>query len=266
MGIVVVRGGGDLGTGVAYRLFKAGYKILVLDIEKPLAIRRSVSFSEAIYSGEIIVEDVQAVLATDLDQIHQAIDYGFIPVFIDPKGKIINKIKPFAVVDSIIAKKNLGTSKILAPITIAVGPGFEAGVDVDLVIESNRGHNLGKVIHKGMAEANTGIPGDTMGFTEERIIRAGASGLVKNFYDIGDRIKEGDVVCEINGVETLAQISGILRGMIKDGIDIKKGLKIGDIDPRGIREYAFTISDKALSIGGGVLEGLMYLSKKKVDL
>lgn len=263
MDIIIVRGGGDLGTGVAYRLFKAGYKVLILDIEKPLAIRRNVSFSEAIYSGEIIVEGVHAVLAKDLDQIYQAIDYGFIPVYVDPKGKIINKIKPLAVVDSIIAKKNLGTNKRLAPITIAVGPGFEAGVDVDLVVESNRGHNLGKVIHKGMAQANTGIPGHTMGFTEERIIRAGASGLIKNFYEIGDRVEKGDVVCEINGVKTLAQISGVLRGMIKDGIYVKRGLKIGDIDPRGIREYAFTISDKAMSIGGGVLEGIMHLSQKR---
>lgn len=262
MNIIIIRGGGDLGTGVAYRLFKAGYKVLVLDIEEPLSIRRNVSFSEAIYSGEIIIEDVHAVLAKDMDQIQEAIDYDFIPVYIDPKGTIINKIKPFAVVDCIIAKKNLGTNKRLAPITIAVGPGFEAGVDVDLVIESKRGHNLGKVIHKGMAAANTGIPGNTMGFKEERIIRAEASGIIRSFYKIGDMVEKGEVICEVDGVKTLAQIPGVLRGMIKDGIYVKKGLKIGDIDPRGIREYAFTISDKALSIGGGVLEAIMYLSKK----
>ena len=262
MDIIIVRGGGDLGTGVAYRLFKSGYKIVILDIEEPLTIRRNVSFSQAIYSGEIVVEGVHAVLAKNKDQIYQAIDYGFIPVYIDPKARIINKIKPFAVVDCIIAKKNLGTTKNLAPITIGVGPGFEAGVDVDLVIESNRGHNLGKVIHKGMAEANTGIPGDTLGFREERIVRAGASGFIKNFYDIGDMVEEGDILCEIDGVRTLAQIPGILRGMIKDGIYVKEGLKIGDIDPRGIREYAFTISDKAMAIGGGVLEGIMHLSRK----
>ena len=264
MDIVIVRGGGDLGTAVAYRLFKAGYKVVVLDIEKPSTIRRAVSFSEAIYSGEIIVEGVQAVLAKDIDQIYQAMDYDFIPVYIDPEGKIIEEIRPFAVVDCIIAKKNLGTTKKLAGITIGVGPGFEAGVDVDLVIESKRGHYLGKVIHKGMAAVNTGIPGNTMGFTEERILRAGASGIIKNFYDIGDTVEKGDTLCEIDGVPTLAEISGILRGMIKEGIYVEKGLKIGDIDPRGIREYAFTISDKALSIGGGVLEAIMYLSKNKI--
>lgn len=263
MDIIIVRGGGDLGTGVAYRLFKSGYKVVILDIEEPLTIRRNVSFSEAIYSEEIVVEGVQAVLAKDKEQIYQAIDYGFIPVYIDPKGKIISEIKPFAVVDCIVAKKNLGTTKSLAPITIGVGPGFEAGVDVNLVIESKRGHNLGKVIHKGMAEPNTGIPGDTMGFREERIVRAGASGKIENFYKIGDMVEEEDILCEIDGVKTYAQISGILRGMIKDGIYVKEGLKIGDIDPRGIREYAFTISDKAMAIGGGVLEGIMHLSNKR---
>lgn len=263
MDIIVIRGGGDLGTGVAYRLYKAGYKVVVLDIENPSNIRRRVSFSEAIYSGEIIVEGVQGVLAKDIDEIYQGLDYGFIPVYIDPKGIIIEEIKPLAVVDCIIAKKNLGTSKKLAPITIGVGPGFEAGVDVDLVIESKRGHNLGKVIYKGMAEADTGIPGNTMGFREERIVRAGASGIIRNFHKIGDRVEKGDLLCEIDGVKTLAEIPGILRGMIKEGIYVEKGLKIGDIDPRGIREHAFTISDKALSIAGGVLEGLMYLSKKQ---
>ena len=264
MDIVIVRGGGDLGTGVAYRLFKAGYRVVVLDIEKPLTIRRGVSFSEAIYSGEIIVEGVQAVLAKDIDQIYQAMDYDFIPVYIDPEGKIIGEINPLAVVDCIIAKKNLGTSKKLAEITIGVGPGFEAGVDVDLVIESKRGHYLGKVIHKGMAAVNTGIPGETMGFTEERILRAGASGIVKNFYKIGDSVERGDLISQVGEVETLAEISGILRGIIREGIYVEKGLKIGDIDPRGIREYAFTISDKAMSIGGGVLEAIMYLSKNKI--
>ena len=263
MDIVIVRGGGDLGTGVAYRLFKAGYKLVVLDIEEPSNIRRKVSFSEAIYSGELEVEGIKAVLAKSLDEIYQGLDYGIIPVYVDPKGEIIEEIKPLAVVDCIIAKKNLGTSRKLAGITIGVGPGFEAGVDVDLVVESKRGHNLGKVIHKGMAEPDTGIPGNIMGFTEERIVRAGDSGIIKNFYNIGDFIEEGDLLCEINGVKTLAKISGILRGMIKEGLYVEEGLKIGDIDPRGIKEYAFTISDKAISIGGGVLEGIMYLSKKR---
>lgn len=262
MDIVILRGGGDVGTGIAYRLFKAGYKVIVLDIEKPSLIRRTVSFSEAIYSGKIVVEGVKAVLTKNIDEVYEAIDCGFVPVCIDPNMDILNIIKPLAIVDSIIAKKNMGMTKDLANITIGVGPGFTAGVDVDLVIESNRGHYLGKVIDGGQAEEDTGNPGNIIGFEEERIVRAQASGIVKNFYSIGDMVEEGDVICEINGVNTLANLSGVLRGMIKDGFHVKKGMKIGDIDPRGIKEYVYTISDKARAIGGGVLEGIMHLSNK----
>lgn len=263
MNLVIVRGGGDLGTGIIYRLYKAGYKVMALDIEEPLCIRRKVSFSEAIYDGKIIVEGVQGVLTKDLDEIYHALDNGFIPVYVDPKGEIIKEIKPLAVVDSILAKKNLGMSKDLAPITIGVGPGFEAGVDVDLVIESNRGHDLGKVIYHGMAAASTGIPGDIMGYREERVIRANATGIVNNLFNIGDQVEKGDIICQINGIDVIANISGVLRGMIRNGKYVKEGLKIGDIDPRGIEEYVYTISDKARAIAGGVLEGIMYLSKKQ---
>lgn len=263
MELIIVRGGGDLATGVSYRLFMAGFNVVVLDIQEPTSIRRRVSFSEAIYSSEIIVEGVKGILAKNLKEIYQAIDHGFIPVYVDEKMEIIDSIKPLVLVDSIIAKENLGMTKALAPITIGVGPGFEAGVDVDLVVESKRGHFLGKVIHKGKAEDNTSIPGDVMGFREERIIRAESNGIIKSFYNIGDRVEVGDQVCEINGIKIIAKISGILRGMIKDGIYVSKGLKIGDIDPRGIEEYAYTISDKARSIGGGVLEAIMYLRKER---
>ncbi|WP_353094527.1 selenium-dependent molybdenum cofactor biosynthesis protein YqeB [Tissierella praeacuta] len=258
---IVIRGGGDLATGIAHRLFMAGFKVIVLDIEKPLAIRRKVSFCEAIYSNAIIVEGVKAILTKNLDEIYKNIDNGFIPVYIDEKGEIIDGIKPMAVVDSIIAKKNLGTNREMAPITIGVGPGFEAGVNVDLVVETKRGHNLGKVIYKGKAENNTGIPGNVMGYTEERVIRAKKAGIFKSYYNIGDKVEVGDIVCEIGEVKVAAEISGILRGIIKEGLYVKEGEKIGDIDPRGIEEYAYTISDKARAIGGGVLEGIMYLKK-----
>jgi xanthine dehydrogenase accessory factor len=261
--IIVIRGGGDLATGIAHRLFKAGFKVVIVDIKEPTSIRRKVSFSEAIYNGEIVVERVKAVLALNLNEIYKIMDNGFIPVYVDEKGEIINNIKPLAVVDSILAKINLGTTKDLAPITIGVGPGFESGLDVDLVVESNRGHFLGGVIYKGKAEENTGIPGDIMGFKEERIIRSLGNGIIKNFYNIGDRIEAGDLVCEVEGKGVQAKISGILRGMIKEGIYVKKEMKIGDIDPRGIKEYAYTISDKARSIGGGVLEAIMYLRKER---
>lgn len=263
METVIIRGGGDLATGIAHRLFMAGFKIIILEIKEPTAIRRKVSFCEAIYSGEITVEGVKAVLVSSLDQVNESLNNGFIPVLIDEKGEMIKTIKPIAVVDCILAKKNLGTNRDLAPITIGVGPGFEAGVDVDLVVETIRGHNLGKVLHEGKAEANTGIPGNIMGFTGERIVRAGANGIVKNFHDIGDTVEKGDPICEIDGTIVYANLSGTLRGMIKEGLYVKEGFKIGDIDPRGLTEYAYTISEKARAIGGGVLEGIMYLKKER---
>lgn len=263
METIIIRGGGDLATGIAHRLFMAGFKIIILEIKEPTAIRRQVSFCQAIYSDEITVEGVKAVLVDSLDGINEALDNGFIPVAIDGKGEMIKHIEPIAVVDSILAKKNMGTNREMAPMTIGVGPGFEAGVDVDLVVETIRGHFLGKVLHEGKATLNTGIPGDIMGFKEERIVRAGASGIVRNFYNIGDTVKAGDPICDIDGHIVYANLSGTLRGMIKEGLYVKEGMKIGDIDPRGITEYAYTISEKARAIGGGVLEGIMYLKKER---
>ncbi|CAK7075397.1 molybdenum hydroxylase [Tissierella sp. P1] len=261
MELIIIRGGGDIATGIGHRLFMAGFKVIILDIEKPLAIRRRVSFCEAVYNGEIIVEGVKAILTRNLEEIYEAINNGIIPVYIDGKGEIINSIKPIAIIDSILAKKNLGTTKDMAPMTIGIGPGFEAGVDVDLVVETKRGHFLGKVIHKGKAEDDTGIPGDILGYKEERIIRAEANGIFKSYYNIGDKVEVGDIICETSGQKVRARISGILRGIIKEGLYVEKGLKIGDIDPRGIEEYVYTISDKARAVGGGALEGIMYLRK-----
>ncbi len=269
---IVVRSGGDIASGIIHRLYMSGYKVVVLEIEKPLTIRRTVSFSEAVYNGETTVEGVRAILAKSLDSIYQTLEEGNVPIYIDEKGDIIKELKPLAVVDAIIAKKNLGTNIKMAPVTIGVGPGFEAGVDVDLVVESQRGHNLGKVIHKGKPASNTGIPGDILGFGEERVIRANADGVIKAFYNIGDMVEKEDILAQIGeeviiaqiGEEVIiAQIGGILRGMIKEGTYVKKGLKIGDIDPRGVKEYAFTISDKARAVGGGVLEGIQYLLNKQ---
>lgn len=261
MELIIIRGGGDIATGIGHRLFMAGFKVIILDMEKPLAIRRRVSFCEAVYNGEIIVEGVKAILTRNLEEIYEAINNGIIPVYIDEKGEIINSIKPIAIIDSILAKKNLGTTKDMAPMTIGIGPGFEAGVDVDLVVETKRGHFLGKVIHKGKAEDDTGVPGDILGYKEERIIRAEASGIFKSYYNIGDKVEVGDIICETSGRKVRARISGILRGIIKEGLYVEKGLKVGDIDPRGIEEYIYTISDKARAVGGGVLEGIMYLRK-----
>ena len=265
MEIVIVRGGGDIATGVAHRLFRAGFNILILDIEKPTTIRRRVAFSEAIYSKEVEVEGVKAVYVKRIEDIFHEINKGNIPVYVDPKGECISEISPLAVVDSILAKKNLGTNMDMAPITIGVGPGFEASVDVDLVVETKRGHFLGRVIYEGTAIPNTSIPGNIMGHTEDRIIRASAAGKVIPLVEIGDMVEKGQVICKIDHSEVIANISGIIRGMIKKGLIVTKGYKIGDIDPRGNKENVITISEKARAIGGGVLEALMYMMNGGLD-
>ena len=262
MDIVIVRGGGDIATGIAHRLFMSGFNVVILEIKNPSSIRRAVCFSEAIYENEIIVEGVKAVHVKEIKDIHQSINNGEIPVLIDEVGECIKTLNPIAVVDSILAKKNLGTTRDLAPITIGVGPGFEAGVDVDLVVESMRGHNLGKVLHTGKAQENTGIPGIIMGYGEERVIRASRDGIISSIHKIGDIVEKGTPICKIEDEYINARISGVIRGLIKDGLLVSKGLKIGDIDPRGIKTNAFTISDKARAIGGGVLEAILYLQRR----
>lgn len=263
MSLVVVRGGGDIASGVIHRLFMCGYKVVVLEVEKPTAIRRTVSFCEAIYRKNIVIEGVNGVFVEDLNGVNKALNLSCIPVIIDAEGEIINDLKPLAVVDAIIAKKNLGTNRKMALITIGIGPGFHAGKDVDIVIESQRGHSLGKVLYNGTAAENTNLPGTINGYNEERVLRSPCDGIVQPFFSIGDYITKEDVICMVGGEEVVARISGILRGMIKEAMQVYKGMKIGDIDPRGVREYAFSISDKARAIGGGVLEGLLHFEKKR---
>lgn len=263
MDIVIIRGGGDVATGIAHRLFMSGFNVVILEIKTPLSVRRTVSFSEAIYEKEVIVEGVKAVHVKEIKDIYKSINSGEIPVFIDETGECIKALNPIAVVDSILAKKNLGTTKDMAPITIGIGPGFEAGVDVDLVVESIRGHNLGKVLYTGSAQRDTGIPGTIMGYSEERVIRASRDGIIYNIYKIGDFVEKATPICKIEDEYIYATITGTIRGLIKDGLLVNKGLKIGDIDPRGMTINAFTISDKARSIGGGVLEAILYLKRRE---
>lgn len=262
MNLVIVRSGGDIASGIIYRLFMAGYKVVVLEVEKPSTIRRTVSFGEAVYSKSIEIEGLKGVLANDIQEIFNILDDGNIPVYVDPKGEIIQDLKPLAVVDSILAKRNLGMNINMAPITIGIGPGFEAGKDVDLVVESKRGHFLGRVLYKGKAVENTGIPGAVLGYKEERVVRASANGVAKPLYNIGDMVEKGDIICTIGTNKVIAQITGILRGMIKEGFKVEKGFKIGDIDPRGDSDYVYTISDKAMAVAGGVLEGILHLTKE----
>ena len=269
--LIVVRGAGDLATGTIHRLKKAGFRLLVLEAEHPAAIRRQVALSEAVYAGSARVEDVEAVrMDEDLAEkknrkelLEQEMERIWkkdgVPVLVDPAGLSIAALRPAVVVDAILAKKNLGTTKEMAPLVIALGPGFTAGEDVDVVIETKRGHNLGRVIRSGSAVPNTGIPGIIGGYGKERVMHAQAEGILRNAASIGDIVEARAVIAEIeteNGtVPVEASLSGLLRGLIRDGYPVTKGFKIADIDPRKEElQNCFTISDKARCIAGSVLE------------
>ena len=264
---VVIRGAGDVATGIGYRLHRCGYKVLHLDIEKPMVIRRTVAFTQAIFDGEAEVDGVKCKLVKNMDEIKDAFENDYVAVMVDGEAKIINELKPDVVVDSIIAKKNLGMNKDMARTTIAVGPGFVAGEDVDVVVESNRGHFLGSIILDGSAAPNTGEPGNIAGFTSERVIRANADGIIKNVREIGDIVKKGEPIAHIGETVVEASLDGVLRGLITDGTEVHIGLKIADVDPRGDKSYCYTITEKARAIGGAVLEGILHMEKlrKKRD-
>lgn len=268
--LVIVRGGGDIATGTIYKLYKCGFKVLVLEVENPSAIRRNVAFSEAVYEGKQTVEDVTCYLAADLEEAVTMLEAGKLTMLVDAKAKSIQKLKPLVVVDAILAKKNLGTNKEMADIVIGLGPGFTAGLndnkesDVHAVIETMRGHSLGRIIYNGSAIANTGIPAMVGGFGKERVIKSPAKGILRNRKQIADIVKKGDIIAVIEdeGIELpiIATIDGILRGMIRDGYPVTEGFKIADIDPRIEElENCFTISDKARCIAGGVLEAIFCL-------
>ena len=257
--IIVVRGGGDLATGTIYTLTKTGFKVLVLEAEHPAAIRRQVSLSEAVYEGTATVEGVTARLITDLSQMEAVWAAGEVPMLVDPKGKCLETVKPAALVDAIIAKVNVGTHRGMAPKTIALGPGFVAGEDVDVVIETSRGHKLGRVITEGSAKPNTGIPGIIGGYGKERVMHSPAEGVLRNVHAIGDIVEAGTEIAYIETAEgkvpVLATITGIIRGLIRDGYPVTVGFKIADIDPRREElENCWLISDKARCIAGSALE------------
>ncbi|SCK01922.1 selenium-dependent molybdenum hydroxylase system protein%2C YqeB family [uncultured Clostridium sp.] len=260
--LVLIKGAGDLATGIAHRLRRCGFDIVMTEIEEPTTVRRTVAFSQAVYDKTVEVEGIKAKLVANVEMIEENIKNSIISVIVDKDAKIIKKIKPDVVVDAIIAKKNTGTSINDAPIVIAVGPGFEAGVDCELVVETKRGHYLGKVITEGKAIPNTGIPGSIGGHTVGRIIRSTEDGIIYPVAQIGDYVEEGQVVAYVDKTPVYASISGIVRGMLQEGITVFKGMKSGDIDPRCEKEHCFTISDKARSIGGGVLEGILFLKNK----
>ena len=258
--IVIIRGGGDLASGTIQKLHRCGFRVLVLEVSNPTCIRRDVSFSEAVCLGEVEIEGIRAIHVHSLSEIENAWGNKIVPVIIDEKGKYIKIIKPKIVVDAIIAKRNLGTTRDMADIIIALGPGFIAGDDVDVVIETSRGHNLGRLIFKGGAAKNTGIPGTIMGYSKERVIYSPCAGIMKNILDIGDIVEKDEIIAYIGETEVKATIPGLLRGILRNGSIVPKGFKIADIDPRlSEKMNCYTISDKARSIAGGVLEAILYL-------
>lgn len=274
--LVIIRGAGDLATGVAQSLYEAGFRLLLLEVEKPSAIRRQVALCEAVYDGMASVENLTCCCCQSLAEVRKAWEGEAIPLLVDPEGASIAALKPWAVVDAILAKKNLGTNRRMARHTVALGPGFTAGVDVDAVIETKRGHQLGRIIWQGTAIANTGIPGLIAGYGRERVIHSQQAGFVYGLVHIGDKVKKGQpmavlteepipsgmAVTECMGTPILASLTGFVRGLIRDGYQVPRGFKIADIDPRdNERENCFTISDKARSLGGAVLTALLWMGK-----
>ena len=259
---VIVRGGGDLASGVIHRLHRCGYRVLILECEKPSAIRRKVAFCEAVYDKTAEVEGVLCRQANALEECDKIWQAGEIPLIVDPDGTCIGTLheqgKVAALIDAILAKKNLGTAKEMAPLTIGLGPGFTAGLDVDYVVETMRGHDLARIITEGCAIPNTGIPGMVGGVSKERVIHSPGTGMIRGIAHIADIVEKGQILAYVGDVPVEASITGVLRGIIKDGYYVLAGMKIADIDPRKEeKKNCFTISDKARCIAGSVVEILL---------
>ena len=254
--IIVIRGAGDLATGVAHRLHRSGFKVVLLEVAKPLVVRRTVSFAQAVIDGETAVEEVRARKVAGLDEIKTAWQQGVIPVLVDPGATILKELHADVVVDATLAKRDTGMRRDMAPLTIAMGPGFEAGTQVHVVIETNRGHDMGRLIFKGSAEPDTGTPGLVKGYAAERVLRSPCAGAVRHVVDIGARVKKGETICFVEDKPVLAQFDGVVRGLIMNGREVPQGLKIGDVDPR-LETNCHTISDKARALGGSVLEAIL---------
>jgi xanthine dehydrogenase accessory factor len=282
--VILLKGGGDLGTGVAWRLHKAGFPVVITELAQPLVVRRTVAFASAVYDSEIAVEGVTAWRAESVQEAKNLLDDEMIPVLIDPECNARTELEPTILIDAIMAKKNTGTRKEDAPFVIALGPGFTPNRDCHCVIETQRGHNLGRVLWSDPAEANTGVPGEIGGKSSERVLRAPTDGRVWGRKRIGEKVRQGELIAVVEGnrgdegnwgseEETrnekretkggdvgnfvTAPFDGVLRGLVHDGLFVRAGLKIGDVDPRAKREHCFTISDKALAIGGGGLEAVL---------
>ena len=259
---IVIRGGGDLATGVVQKFFRAGFPVVILETPSPAAVRRSVALCEAVYDGSAQVEDMICRRIPGPDELESCWREEIIPLLVDPSGKSIPVIRPAAVIDAIIAKRNVGTNRGMADIIIALGPGFIAGEDADIVIETMRGHDLGRLILRGGAKANTGIPGVINGKSGERVLHAPAAGIVIHKKRIGCIVENGETLFIVGETEVRAPFSGLLRGLIREGFYAEQGMKIADIDPRSDVDW-HSISDKARCLGGAALEAYFYLNRQK---
>lgn len=252
--VALVKGAGDLATGVALRLVRSGFAVVMTEIPRPTVVRRTVAFAEAVYEGRAVVEGVEGVRVEEAERIDDLLARGAVPVVVDPEAAVRRRIRPALLVDAIVAKRNLGTFIGDAPAVVALGPGFVAGRDVHAVVETRRGHTLGRAIFAGEALPNTGVPGDVGGFTEERVLRAPGGGVFRGEREIGDPVRLGEVVGHVDDLPVSACLDGVLRGLLHSGVEVGAGFKVGDVDPRAQREHCFVVSDKALAIAGGVLE------------
>ncbi|OEH84304.1 hypothetical protein BHU72_10850 [Desulfuribacillus stibiiarsenatis] len=266
--LIVIRGGGDIATGVAHRLHMAGFSVMILEIPKPTMIRRTVSFAQAVYDGSITIEQVTAKLAFDCQDVISLLNNRHIPILIDEHATILRSLPTqllasydlHAVVDATLSKRSLGLTRQMAPIVIGIGPGYTAGQDVHAVIETNRGHYLGKVIYNGTAQADTKVPGDILGYSVDRVLRAPHHGTFYCSIAIGSQVAKGQTIGYVDNTPVISLIDGMLRGVIYHDINVVKGMKIADVDPRSQEQYCYTISDKARAVAGGLLEAILYLT------
>jgi len=261
---VLIKGAGDLASGVALTLVKAGFLVVMTEVPQPTCVRRKVSFAEAVYEGEITIEGIRGRLVGDFGEAQEIACSGEIAVLVDPDGETLRKHPPLIYIDAAMTKKNTGTSIKDAGIVIALGPGFKAGVDVHAVIETKRGRHIGQPLYQGTALPNTGIPGEIKGYTVERVLRAPTEGIFTAVMKIGDQVNQGDIVGYVDGQPVLATINGIVRGLLKSGLKVGKGAKLGDIHPEVNRDIIYAVTDRAQAVGKGVLEAISSLQQKGV--
>ena len=256
--LIAIKGAGDLASGIALRLWRSGYRIIMSELPVPLCIRRTIAFSSAVFDGSAKVENAEGILVQDINNINDVWGENKLPIIVDENAERILSLKPDVLIDARIIKSWRDDTHLYdAPLVIGLGPGFTAGENAHCVIETNRGHNMGRVFWSGAAEPDTGIPGTIKGEGLRRVIKAPCGGIFKPLVEIGDEVEEGDLIARIDETEIRAQLSGIVRGIIYPGITVWEKLKIMDIDPRGNRNHCFTVSDKATALGGGVLEAIL---------